>query len=223
MKAYEKTSLRQAVKEALPRRKIELTERQIQGLKTASKIILALALIAGAVSLAIVAPNAVRLLNSVSGRRGLKSKEFNAKQKQRVLKSVYYLKQQKDVELIPQGKNFLLKVTQKGRSKLRSINFQNLHINKPDNWDKTWWMVLADIPTKTHKSGADQLRRKLKEIGFYSLQRTVWAYPYDPRDEVDFITNYYDLSKFVTVIQVSLLDPSDEQTLRQYFKNIDII
>lgn len=223
MRAYQKLNLKQAVEDAIPKRRIELTEIQIERLRTTSKIILGLLLTAGAITLAVAAPNAVRLLGFISPKLGIQSKEFRARQKQKVVKALYYLRTQKDIELIPQGKTYLLKITQKGRGKIRPINFQNLFVAKSERWNRHWWFVLADIPTKTHKSAADQLRRKLKEMDFYPLQRTVWVYPYDPRDEIDFINNYYDLSQFVTVLEASALDPSDQKLLYKHFKAKNII
>ena len=76
---------------------------------------------------------------------------------------------------------------------------------------------MADIPSKTHRIAADMLRHKLKKIGFYPLQRTVWVHPYNPTKELNELTEYYDLGKFVTILEAKRIDAEDEKKLLNYF------
>ncbi|OGE84822.1 MAG: hypothetical protein A3J48_01250 [Candidatus Doudnabacteria bacterium RIFCSPHIGHO2_02_FULL_46_11] len=93
---------------------------------------------------------------------------------------------------------------------------------KAAKWDGRWWAVLADIPVKD-RVWADQFRVKVKTLGFYPLQRTVWFYPFDPRDEIDFVAEFYHVYRFVTVIRVDKLNENDRQTLQKYFRDQKII
>ncbi len=218
MKVYNKLTITAAINTALPKKRLELSERQISRLKTAAQIILALGAAAGAVALAVMAPNAGRLLGQVGPNRSfIQSKERRTAYKHQVLKSLYYLKQRGDIELIQQGNDYLMKITQKGRKKIQKMRLGTLAIKRPSFWKGRWWLVLADIPSKPFRSRADLFRNKLKELQFYPLQRTVWVYPFDPRDEVDFISAFYNLERFVTCMEVSKMDPSDEKLVYDFF------
>jgi DNA-binding transcriptional regulator PaaX len=56
--------------------------------------------------------------------------------------------------------------------------------------------VVFDIPEKL-KRGRDALREKLKELGFYELQKSVFVFPYECRDEIEFIIEIFELRKYV--------------------------
>ncbi|MBI2355924.1 MAG: hypothetical protein HYV13_01805 [Candidatus Doudnabacteria bacterium] len=221
---YEKLTIASSLKQALPHKKLDLSEKQIKRLKTVSRIILALAAVAGTVTLAALAPNAVQLLGKLSGQgRFIKSREQKKKYGRQVLKSIYYLKNRGDIELSPAGKDFVLKVTQRGRKKVRRFNFETIEVSKPEFWNHKWWLVLADIPSVPYRKHADFFRDKLKSLGFYPLQRTVWVFPFDPRDQVDFVAAFYSLEKFVTTMEISKLDPDDEKVIFGHFQNKGIL
>ena len=133
-----------------------------------------------------------------------------------------YLKRKGYVELIPEGEDFKMKITQKGRKKIQKMNFGNLQINITKPWNGRWWVIVSDVP-KEFRRRADYLRAKFKEMKFYPLQRTVWVFPFDPRDEVDFVAAYYHLDRYVTAMEVVTLDPSDKKLLRGYFRERGIL
>ncbi|MBI4049474.1 MAG: hypothetical protein HY395_01495 [Candidatus Doudnabacteria bacterium] len=83
--------------------------------------------------------------------------------------------------------------------------------------------MLADIPSKPYRKHADFFREKLKSLGFYPLQRTVWIHPFDPRDQVEFVAAFYSLEKFVTTMEVSRLEAEDEKVIFNHFKDQGIL
>lgn len=48
----------------------------------------------------------------------------------------------------------------------------------------------------------------------------MWAYPFNPRDELAFLTKYYGLEQYVITLEATNLDSEDEQNLKNYFKSI---
>lgn len=223
MVKYEKLDISGAVDQAVSKRKLELSEKQIAGLTTASQIVLGLAAVAGVITLAVLAPNAVQILGKVSGKRGLKSKEFRFKQKQKIKKTLYYLKESGEIKLTRRVKDIVVELTEKGKQKFRRLSFQKLSLPAPVFWNRHWWLILADIPSDTHKTHADQFRRKLKSLNCYPLQRTVWVYPFDIRGEIELIAKHYTLEKFVTMMEVIRLDVSDQKLLVDFFRKDNII
>lgn len=107
-----------------------------------------------------------------------------------------------------------LQITDKGRSRLESVNFKDLEIKVPSKWDKKWRVVFFDIPEEK-KTGRDGLTRKIKELGFKQLQKSVWIFPYECRQEIEIITARYDVDRFVTYIETSFIDK--QKKLQQRF------
>lgn len=102
-------------------------------------------------------------------------------------------------KLITEKKNpdgsFTFLLSNKGKIKALTYHFDSIKI-KEKIWDKKWRMIFFDIPEK-HRWGRDSLRKKLKELGFYELQKSVFVFPYDCEDEIDFIIEYYGIREYV--------------------------
>lgn len=105
-------------------------------------------------------------------------------------------------------------LTEKGRIIALSFNIDNLKIKKQIKWDGRWRMVFFDIPEK-RRSERNILREKLKELGFYEIQKSVFIHPYPCLDEVNFITEYYNMRNLVRYGEV--VNISNEAELRLKF------
>ena len=105
-------------------------------------------------------------------------------------------------------------LTEKGKMKALTFYFENMKLNK-GNWDGKWRMVTFDIPEKKRK-GRDALRNKIKELGFYELQKSVWIYPFKCKDEIDFIIEFFGLRRYVRFVVVDSID--NEPHLKAIFK-----
>ena len=83
-------------------------------------------------------------------------------------------------------------LTEKG--KLHAIRFKidDMQIAKPKKWDRKWRIVVFDIPEK-RRNARDALRRKLRELDFYELQKSVFIHPFECRDEIDFIAEVFQI------------------------------
>lgn len=215
---YEKIKIGAVIrKAALKEKKPLLTEAQIEKLKTAGEIGLALIAVAGIISLSLVAPNVFTAIDKLflrKHRRKLTKKERQIK----VAQSFYYMKRKGLVRFKRIKGDFLISLTALGKKKYKKIDFETMIIRRPKKWDGKWWQVAADIPTKKYRNGADLLRQKLKDLGFFLLQRTLWYHPFDPREEVEFIVNHYGIERFVTLMEVSRLDKDDEAKLKDFFR-----
>lgn len=103
-------------------------------------------------------------------------------------------------------------LTDKGKVKALKYNFDKMRIDKK-NWDGKWRIVIFDIPEKIKKS-RDALRWKIKELGFYELQKSVFVFPYKCDNEINFVIEYYNLRKYV---RFGTLDTIDNEI---HLKNI---
>ena len=105
-------------------------------------------------------------------------------------------------------------ITEEGREKALKFNVDSLIIFKPAHWDKRWHLVFFDVPEKKRR-GRDALRLKLRELGFYEWQKSVFVHPYPCRDQIDFIVEFFELRPFVRY--GDLINPTNEAELRLHF------
>lgn len=207
---------------AAPKEKIrKLTPEQIKKIKKVSSLVLSVLAIAGIVSLAVVAPNILAAVGAVmksSGRKPSRQDKIT-----QTTRAFYYLKRSGLVKFSPTGKEILVSLSELGKKKFEKLNVDLTEVKKSLHWNGKWWQVAADVPTKNYRQGADRLRRKLKDMKFYPLQRTLWIYPYDPRKEIEYLSNYYGIGQFVTVMEIKRMDKQDEEQIMRFFKSESII
>jgi len=95
-------------------------------------------------------------------------------------------------------------LTEKGKLKALRYHFEEMKIQK-QKWDEKWRMVIFDIPEKI-KNGRNAFRQKLKDLGFYELQKSAWVYPYDCKNEIDFVIEFFSLRKYVRLAILESID-----------------
>lgn len=193
----------------------------LERIKTVSKITLALLMLGGVATLSVIAPNIFIALDKLFSTKGYKLKREEKTKK--IARTFYYLRQSGFIKMKMTGKDLKIWLTDLGKTKLQKISIDTINAPKVYKWDGKWWLVAADIPTKEHKRGADLFRRKIKELHFYPLQRTLWLYPYDPRREIEFISHYYDIGRFVTAMEINRLDREDEAAAKHFFETLNLI
>ncbi len=195
---------------------IELTAGQKEALKSVAGAALAVIATAGVVMVAAVAPNVFQAIYKIN--RFNRGKRYSFKEKQlKTAQAFYYLKRRGLIELTNTPNGLWAKLTNKGRYKMEQLHFDTLRIKPTKQWDGKWWIVAADIPTKDYRWAADLFRKKIKQMGFYSLQRTLWFYPYCPVGEIQFVVQRFKIANFVTVMEVSRMEKEDEVKLKKFF------
>ncbi len=100
---------------------------------------------------------------------------------------------------------FLTVLTDKGKKRILKYDIDKIEIKKPALWDKLWRLVVFDVP-EDNNLGRKALVAKLKELGFYPMQKSVYIYPYECKDEIDFITEIFELAPYVRFLRVKDVD-----------------
>jgi len=118
------------------------------------------------------------------------------------------------VALKKNEKGWSLKLLKKGILKQQKLNLDKIVLPKMENWDGKWRLFIFDIPEE-NRNLRNLLRRKIKSLGMYNVQRSVFAFPYDCRKELELITDYFDLGKYTTYAEVSYSDIDKE--LKSFF------
>ena len=168
-----------------------------------AKIVLALIAIGGVVAVAAIAPNVFSILPT---------KKFSNRKVQNALAG---LKRRGFVEVIREkdGKE-VVRITSRGETRIREFELDNLAVRKPWRWDKKWRIVIFDIPNK-HRNAREALRGKIKKLGFYPLQKSVWVYPYPCEEEIMFIANTFGVLPFVEILESKII--INEDKVKKFF------
>ncbi|TSD02846.1 MAG: phenylacetic acid degradation operon negative regulatory protein [Parcubacteria group bacterium Athens0714_16] len=109
----------------------------------------------------------------------------------------------------------MLEITKKGIKLVKKYNFEEIKLRKEIKWDKYWRMVMFDIP-ENNRSARRSLRTKLDQLGFAKYQKSVFIYPYSCRDEINFISNYFNIEEFVNYIVAKRID--NEEKFKKFFE-----
>jgi len=169
---------------------------------------LALVVLAGITTLFAVAPGLSRLAGEYN-----RSKRYSNRQlwgASRNLKKLGYIHEDKNSNGKPR-----VVLTEKGKKYFEKMLFEDSCIPDPEKWDGVWRFVLFDIPVN-HTRARDALRFRLRTLGFYQYQKSVWVYPYPCEKEILFVADYFGVGEFVEIMEVSHLTKDAE--LRKHFK-----
>jgi len=113
---------------------------------------------------------------------------------------------------------FGLKITQRGRKRLQSAEFNSLTIAPQKRWDHIWRLVFYDIP-EDHRYGRQTLTAKLRELGFFQLQQSVWIHPFPCRAVIEKVTNNFGLAPYVSYIKTNHLD-NQKALIKRFAKRL---
>ena len=182
--------------------------------KKITKDILVYFAITGAVMIAATSP--YFLLNI--SREILRNKKYFKKKfdERKIARLVERLKRNRLIILNEESGKFKVELTEKGKRKVKEIHLDNLEIERPATWDGKWRVVIFDIPDKYKKRARDALREKLKELGFYQLQKSVWVIPHPCEKEIQFLCELFDITSYVNILIVDEI--YNDIKLRKYFK-----
>ena len=114
--------------------------------------------------------------------------------KRKVQDTFYNLKRQGLIEIKKKGRQIYIALTKEGRKKAGFFQINSLKIKKPKKWDGRWRIVIFDI-SQLKKFYREALRGKLKELGFSSLQKSVWIHPFDCQAEIELLREFFGLSE----------------------------
>jgi DNA-binding transcriptional regulator PaaX len=118
------------------------------------------------------------------------------------------------VELKETTDGYTVRLTHKGKSEFLKYDIDHMSIAKQDRWDGKWRMVFFDIPAGDG-SARTVFQRKLRSLGFFQMQRSVYVYPYPCRKEVAYLREIYGIPHDVKLATVEHLE--NDEDLRKIF------
>ncbi|KKT79163.1 CRISPR-associated endonuclease Cas2 [Candidatus Giovannonibacteria bacterium RIFCSPHIGHO2_12_44_12] len=117
------------------------------------------------------------------------------------------------IKIIEKDKKSIAEITNKGKLRIRRAMLDKLLINIPKRWDRKWRIVIFDIPEEKRRL-RDALRHRLKILGYFEFQKSVFVFPYRSESEINILVNYFKLHENVRYMEATLSYDSD---LRRHF------
>ncbi|MEK7212167.1 MAG: CRISPR-associated endonuclease Cas2 [Patescibacteria group bacterium] len=105
-------------------------------------------------------------------------------------------------------------LTRRGRRLALTYKLDELQLHPQPRWDGKWRLVMFDIP-HTRKQARDALRKKLKDLGFYQLQKSVFITPHSCEDEIDFVASVFNVRQCILIFPIGGFE--GQEVLKKYF------
>jgi DNA-binding transcriptional regulator PaaX len=144
---------------------------------------------AGAMTVAVMAPNIVQILGP--HRRG--RRRFYPTD---VRRSLRQLERRGLIRATTRSGERTVMLTAAGRTQLAYWQLPARHRRTPRRWDGRWRLVCFDVPD-TERTARRVLRQKLCEFGFLQVQKSVYIYPYECNDIVSILQDYFRLRPYL--------------------------
>jgi len=166
--------------------------------------ILAILKLGAALTLAMLAPGAMRLLKG--------DPSFSPWQKfhQPLLRrNIKNLKRKGLVDFAEENGEAVVKISDKGKTEVLKFDVDKIEIKKPSYWDRKWRLIIFDIP-EGKKEAREVLRKKLKQLEFYQLQESVFIFPFPCEKEIRFLREIFEVPDEVKIILAERVENEEE-------------
>lgn len=153
---------------------------------------------------AFLAPGAVRIF--AGNKDYSKWRKFH---RPLLVRNIKNLRRKGLVEFIQKGDDTVVKITRKGNTEILKYDIENMSIKRPDKWDQRWRLVLFDIPNDK-KNEREIFRKKLKQLGFYQFQESVFIFPFPCFKEIKYIREILNVPDEVKLLKAEAIENSEE-------------
>ncbi len=161
-------------------------------------------------AVAIVAPGAVRMFKGFS-----RDKSWEEYYDSSVKRGVERLWRRGLVKMVETDEGYVVQITKKGKTEKLRFDLETMTIPAQDKWDGKWRMVFFDIFT-TKDTVRREFRERLKGLGFFPMQKSVYVYPYPCSKEIQFLREILQVPHEVKLATVEHLE--NDEDLREIFK-----
>lgn len=115
------------------------------------------------------------------------------------------------------GGKVKIELTKGGQRLVRMYDLDKMQILKPKKWDGFWRIVTYDIPNSKRKA-SDAFRQKLRSLGFFQLQKSVWVSPFDCLAEIEFLGVVFEIEVGRHIHHFKTREVPLESEMREFFK-----
>lgn len=129
-------------------------------------------------------------------------------------RAIEYLKRRSEIKIIEEYNKTFVELTNKG--KVRALLFRlykDFELKK--TWDGKWRVIMWDIPESSSLE-RNKIRRLVKDLGFYQLQKSVFITPYSlPSSAVEYLRESR-LLRYIRFLRVDKLE--DDRFLKRHYR-----
>lgn len=136
-------------------------------------------------------------------------------ERRRLAKAIQSIRKRRYARITKLNGVLVLEITREGKRALLPFATDQLRILPPPTWDKKWRVILFDIP-ETQRVGRDVLRKRLRDLGFYALQRSAFVLPYPCFDQLDILIRSLHITPYVTFFETDSLGYHEAQALAHF-------
>mgnify|MGYP001606309087 FL=1 len=137
--------------------------------------------------------------------------------KRKITRRLKELEKRKVVEFKELGNGTVkITLTHLGQKIVRQYNLENIQIKKPKKWDGKWRIIIYDIPI-AKKKAANAFRQKIRDLGLYQLQKSIWISPYDCLNEIEFLCDVFEIDVNSHLFYFKTAEMPKEKEVRQFF------
>lgn len=133
----------------------------------------------------------------------------------RLKETVKRFRKQKFVEIEEENGQYVVKITTKGLVKALSYKLNEMSIKEPKQWDGKWRVVIFDIADQK-RNHREVFRKRIKSLGLFPLQESVYVYPYPCFDQIEFLRQISGVGLEAKYILANKIE--DDESLRNHFR-----
>ena len=137
-----------------------------------------------------------------------------ASDRQRARQAMKRLESKKLIRIFTRDNNEVVEITKAGKKKVLEYNLNDMKLKKPLKWDGWWRVVMFDIP-QPKKRARDAVSRKIRELGMYPIQKSVFVSPYVCKNEIDFIGEFFGVREHIIYMKAKEIEGVGK--LKEYF------
>ncbi|PIQ68951.1 MAG: hypothetical protein COV91_01335 [Candidatus Taylorbacteria bacterium CG11_big_fil_rev_8_21_14_0_20_46_11] len=174
----------------------------------ATQVVLALIVLSPIVFVGAMAPNVFQALRPYTKKRSYSVREVG-----RALDTLDRSKYL-DIKRLKGGK-VEIHITRKGMSQARKLSLETVKLSPSPEWNGKWHLLFYDVPVE-HNSARLAFRNMVEKLGMYSIQKSLWVYPYSCEAEILFVADFFDIARCVNFAVADSL--FDEDRILKFFK-----
>lgn len=114
------------------------------------------------------------------------------------------------------GGTVRIEIAHRGKKLVRIYELEEIAIKKPRRWDGQWRIIFYDIPAG-QKRASNAFREKLKQLGLFLLQQSVWVSPYECTAEIEFLATVFEINIDNCICYLLAKNIPREKEVRKFF------
>ena len=133
----------------------------------------------------------------------------------RIRQAVKRLEQKGLVRFEKDSSGWKIHLSDKGKAQGDTFDaMERIRIKKPARWDGRWRIVIFDI-WERRRGTRDKLRILLRKAGFYKVQDSVWAHPYDCAELIVFVRTQMRLGQSILYVVADGIE--NDEKIKKHF------